>query len=346
MSEAAGKAVAPRIVAVIPAYNVVATIEEVVTQIPPLVAHVLVVDDASTDGTATLAQTLAARDSRIEVLRHESNGGVGAAMITGFRRALELEAAIVVKVDGDGQMPLALLPRLLEPLIEGRADYVKGNRFRDFLAIRQMPPLRRFGNLMLSFLAKAATGYWHLFDPTNGYVAIRGEVLAALPFHRIDRRWFFETSMLTRLYLIGAVVRDVAMPARYSGETSNLKVSHVLRDFPGRLLFAFAKRIVLRYFVYDFGVASLHIAVGSVLFLAGVIFGGYNWYWYASHQLAAPTGTVVLAAVMLILGFQLLLSATALDLAAVPREPINDGPLDDGPLDESAPRSEIGAAVP
>lgn len=327
-SSGGARPVSPRIVAVIPAFNVAATLEGVATQIPRLVTHVLIVDDASTDGTATIARTLATRDPRIEVLRHESNGGVGAAMITGFRRALELGAAIVVKVDGDGQMPLAFLPRLLEPLIEGRADYVKGNRFRDFTAIRQMPPLRRFGNLVLSFLAKAATGYWHLFDPTNGYVAIRGEVLAALPLHRIDRRWFFETSMLTRLYLMRAVVRDVAIPARYAGAPSNLKVSHVLRDFPGRLVYAFARRIVLRYFVYDFAVASLHIAAGLGLFVTGVLFGGYNWYWYASHQLAAPTGTVVLAAVLLILGFQLLLSATALDLVAVPREPINDGPLE------------------
>ncbi len=318
-----------RIAAVIPAFNVGATIDQVVRALPPLVTHVLIVDDASTDGTAAIVESLAARDPRVESIRHDVNGGVGAAMISGFRRALELDAAIVVKIDGDGQMPLGFLPQLLAPLLDGRADYVKGNRFRHLEEIQQMPPLRRFGNLILSFLAKGATGYWNCFDATNGYTAIRGDVLAEVPLEKIDRRWFFEISMLTRLYLLRAVVRDVPIPARYEGAASNLNVAHVVRDFPGRLLYAFARRIVLRYFVYDFAVASLHIALGFPLLLAGLLFGGYKWYWYASHRIAAPTGTVTLAAVMIILGFQALLAATALDLAAVPREPINGGPLRD-----------------
>jgi glycosyltransferase involved in cell wall biosynthesis len=333
-----------RVVTVIPAFNVAGTIARVAEQMPPLVSHIIIVDDASTDGTVAVVEQLAARDVRVELIRHQANGGVGAAMVSGFRRALELDAAIVVKVDGDGQMPLAFLPRLIEPLLDGRADYVKGNRFRDRKEIRQMPPLRRFGNLVLSFLAKAATGYWNCFDPTNGYTAIRGEVLAALPLEKVDRRWFFEISMLTRLYLLGAVVRDEAIPARYEGAPSSLSVAHVVRDFPARLLYAFARRIVLRYFVYDFSVVSLHIAGGLPLFLGGLLFGGYKWYWYASHQIAAPTGTVVLAAVMLILGFQLLLSATMLDLAAVPNEPINEGPLPPALRAEPVPSPRAGSS--
>jgi dolichol-phosphate mannosyltransferase len=319
-----------RIAAVIPAFNVASTIEAVAGAMPEMVTDVIVVDDGSTDGTISLVERLAARDPRIELIRRDSNGGVGAAMLTGFRRALELRAHVVVKVDGDGQMPLAFLPKLVAPLLDGRADYVKGNRFRDFEAIRQMPRLRRAGNLVLSFLAKAATGYWNLFDATNGYTAIRADVLAALPLHLIDRRWFFEISMLTRLYLLGAVVRDEPIPARYEGAPSNLSVPHILLDFPGRLVYAFLRRIVLRYFVHDFTIASLHLGAGLPLFVAGVLFGGYKWYWYASHQAAAPTGTIVLAAVMIILGFQLLLSATVLDLQAVPTSPINDGPLREG----------------
>jgi dolichol-phosphate mannosyltransferase len=328
-----------RIAAVIPAFNVAGTIEAVAGAMPDLITHVIVVDDGSTDGTASLVENLAARDARIELVHRDANGGVGAAMVTGFRRALELRAQIVVKIDGDGQMPLAFLPKLVTPLLDGRADYVKGNRFRDFEAIRQMPVLRRLGNLALSFLAKAATGYWNLFDATNGYTAIRGEVLAALPLQRVDRRWFFEISMLTRLYLAGAVVKDEPIPARYEGAPSNLSVAHILVDFPGRLVYAFLRRVVLRYFVYDFTIASLHLGAGLPLFVAGVLFGGYKWYWYASHRLAAPTGTVALAAVMIILGFQLLLSATVLDLQAVPRDPINDGPLAEGePLQRVSPR--------
>jgi dolichol-phosphate mannosyltransferase len=334
-----------RIVAVIPAYNVAGTIERVIAEMPPLVTHILVVDDASTDDTVDVVLRSAARDSRIEFLRHTTNGGVGAAMISGFRRALELDPAIVVKIDGDGQMPLSYLPRLIAPLLDGRADYVKGNRFRDSKEIRQMPPLRRFGNLILSFLAKAATGYWSSFDPANGYTAIRGEVLAMLPLEAIDHGWFFEISMLTRLYLLGAVVHDEPIPARYEGAPSSLSVAHVARDFPARLLYAFARRVVLRYFVYDVSMASVELAAGLPLFLAGLLFGGYKWYWYASRDIAAPAGTVVLAAVLIILGAQLLLSVIALDLAAVPSAPINDGPLRVASVEAGILAARNGAAA-
>lgn len=315
------------IVAVIPAFNVGGTVTSVLAALPPSISHVVVIDDGSTDDTARIVESFRPTDARVELIRHAENRGVGAAMVTGFRRALELRAAIVVKLDADGQMPLSFLPRLLAPLLDGTADYVKGNRFRDFRAIRSMPPLRRFGNVILSFLAKAATGYWHCFDPTNGFVAIRGEVLAELPLHRIDAGYYFEISMLSHLYLVGAVVKDEAMPAKYGDEPSSLSVPRVLRDFPLRLLYSLSRRLVLKYFLYDFTLTSLFIAAGVPLFMAGVLYGGYNWYWYATHRLAAPIGTVVLSAVLIILGFQLLLSATALDLIGVPRQPLNDGAL-------------------
>src|SRR6185436_19871169 len=138
--------------------------------------------------------------------------------LTGFRKALELNADIVVKIDGDGQMDTTHLPNLLAPLIQGQADYTKGNRFRDFQALQKMPGIRRIGNMGLGFLTKAATGYWNLFDPTNGFVAIHSQVLAQLSFNNIDQTYFFETSMLANLYLLSAVVKDVPMPALYKGE--------------------------------------------------------------------------------------------------------------------------------
>lgn len=318
------------IAAVIPAFNVGRGIEGVLREMPAMVDTVIVVDDGSADDTAATVERLAKLDPRIVLIRHERNFGVGAAMVTGFRKALELEAVVVVKIDGDGQMPLALLPNLIEPLLRGEADYVKGNRFRDFQAIRKMPPLRRFGNVVLSFLAKAATGYWSSFDPTNGFVAIRADVLSQLPLHRIDPTYFFEMSMLSHLYLIGAVVKEEPMAARYEGEPSSLSIPRVLVGFPGRLLASALRRIFLKNFVYDFSLASLQLASGLPLLLAGLIYGGYHWLWYATHHIAAPTGTVVLAALMIILGFQLLLSAITLDLQSVPRDPINHGPIEMG----------------
>lgn len=316
-----------QIAAVIPAFNVDRVINAVLREMPAQIHTVIVVDDGSVDDTAAVVERCAETDKRIRLVRHDRNRGVGAAMVTGFARSLELNAAVVVKIDGDGQMPLWVLPHLIKPLISGEADYVKGNRFRDFQAIRRMPPFRRFGNIVLSFLAKAATGYWQCFDPTNGFVAIRGDVLSQMPLSRIDPGYFFEISMLSHLYLLGAVVRDQPMPARYEGEPSSLSILRVVREFPGRLLSALVRRIVLKNFLYDFSVESIEIAAGVPLLLAGVIYGGYHWFWYATHGIAAPTGTVVLSALLIILGFQLLLSAIALDLQAVPRDPINSGPL-------------------
>ena len=315
------------LVAVVPSYNVGRELGGVLRQMPAMVKTVIVVDDASTDDTRAIAERYAQIDPRVIVVAHETNRGVGGAMVTGFRKALEVGADVVVKADGDGQMPLFLVPQLVQPLVDGTADYTKGNRFRDFQAIRAMPLIRRIGNVALSFLAKAATGYWHCFDPTNGFVAIRADVLSQVPLAKVDRTYFFETSMLSHLYVLGAVVKEVPMPARYAGETSSLSIGRVLWQFPGKLLGCLIRRITLKNFVYDFTVESFQIACGLPLVLAGVVYGAYNWWWYTSRDLAAPTGTVVLPAMAIMMGMQLLISAVNLDLEAIPREPINGGPL-------------------
>jgi dolichol-phosphate mannosyltransferase len=315
------------VAAVIPAYNVGKELGGVLRQMPALFRTIIVVDDGSRDDTAAVVERYAAIDPRIMLLRHETNHGIGGAMVTGFGKALEAGADVVVKVDGDGQMPLWLVPQLVQPLIDGTADYTKGNRFRDFQAVRVMPLVRRIGNVILSFLAKAATGYWHCFDPTNGFIAIRADVLSQLPLQKIDRTYFFETSMLSHLYVLGAVVKEIPMPARYAGETSSLSIAQVVRQFPAKLVASLLRRLALKNFVYDFNLESFHIAAGLPLLAAGVGYGGYNWWWYVKHNLPAPTGTVVLSALLVMVGVQLLISAVNLDLQAIPREPINSGPI-------------------
>jgi glycosyltransferase involved in cell wall biosynthesis len=326
------------VAAVVPAYNVGQEIAAVLRSIPPMVQTIVVVDDASRDDTAAIVERCAAVDPRVIVVRHTGNRGVGGAMVTGFRTAIDAGADIAVKVDGDGQMPLWLVPHLVQPLIDGEADYTKGNRFRDFQALRQMPAVRRLGNVALSFMAKAATGYWRCFDPTNGFIAIRADVLSQLPLQKIDATYFFETSMLAQLYLIGAVVKEVPMPARYAGEKSSLSIGRVLREFPLKLLGSLLRRLLLKNFVYDFNLESLQLAAGVPLFFGGVAFGLWKWIWYSQHHLAAPTGTVVLPALAIMLGVQFLVSAATLDLQAVPRDPVNRGALLEGDvrLDEGA----------
>ncbi len=316
-----------RIAIILPAYNEAARIAAVLRALPSYVRHIIVVDDCSRDATSNVVRQVAAEDSRIELIRHEQNQGVGGAMITGLARARELKAQLVVKMDGDGQMSASDLPALLRPLISGQADFAKGNRFHDFLALTQMPPLRRAGNMGLSFLTKAAVGYWNIADPCNGYVALRGEVLAALPLHALQRSYFFETSLLAQLFLLGAVIRDVPMPARYGQETSKLRISRVLLEFPPKLLGCLLRRLVLKNFIYDFSMESLYLLAALPLLLGGGVYGGVNWLRYAWLGVGAPTGTVVIPAMMIILGFQLLLSALGEDVRNVPQRPLCGGPL-------------------
>ena len=140
-----------------------------------------------------------------------------------------------------------------------------------------MPFVRRLGNLGLSFLTKAATGYWNIFDPTNGFFAIRAEILAQLPFNKIDHRYYFETSMLANLYLLGAMVMDVPIPARYGNETSHLSIRRTLFEFTLKLLATFLRRIILRYYIYDFSMMSLYLMIGIPLLLFGGIIGSVKW---------------------------------------------------------------------
>lgn len=312
------------IAAVVPCYRVAREIQSVLQTVPAYIRHIIVVDDASPDSTADLVAASAKNDGRILLIHHPSNQGVGGAMVTGYRKALELGAEVVVKIDGDGQMDMAHLPALIRPLIDGRADYTKGNRFRDFRALQRMPLARRIGNMGLAFLSKAATGYWNTFDFTNGFLAIRSAVLAQLQLDKIDRTYFFETSMLAHLYLIGAVVKDVPMPARYRNEVSSLVISRVLLEFPLKLVATLVRRLALKNFIYDFSMGSIYLLIGVPLLLFGFTFGIYKWIRYASIGVPAPTGTVMLPTLSVLLGIQLLLSAIEIDLRSVPTEPLSN----------------------
>ena len=315
------------IIVIIPAYGVERELGAVLESIPAFIRHIVVVNDASPDGTAEVIRAAGLRDQRIVPVTHTKNQGVGGAMISGYKKALEYGPQIVVKLDGDGQMSARDIPTLIAPLIAGQADFTKGNRFRDFQALARMPFIRRIGNLALSFLSKSATGYWNCFDPTNGFLALRGEILAQMPLEHIHKSYFFEISQLSQLYLVGACLRDVPMPARYADETSNLSIPKVLFEFPPKLLGVFIRRILLHYFLYDFSIGSVYMLAGLPLFLFGLIFGGMEWIHYASRGIPAPTGTVMLATLTVILGFQFLLSAVSIDLQSVPREPLSK-PLD------------------
>jgi dolichol-phosphate mannosyltransferase len=306
-----------KVCVVIPMYRVEAYIQAVIAAIPQWVWRIVLVDDASPDGSAAAACALG--DPRVVLLRHEHNQGVGGAVMTGFKAAQEMGARVAVKMDGDGQMLPDYLWDLAEPILAGRADYVKGNRFFHVKEVAQMPFVRRVGNLGLSFLTKIASGYWNVFDPTNGYVAINLQAFNSLDLSRVHKRYFFETSLLMALNLARAVVLEVPMPARYSGEISSLSTRRALLEFPYYLLRGLVYRIWLQYFVLDFSVGSLFLTIGVLLGLFGTAWGAHHWLESVRSGIPASTGTVMIAVLPVILGFQLLLQCLTYDIQNVPK---------------------------
>jgi dolichol-phosphate mannosyltransferase len=305
------------IAVVIPAYRVAAYIADVIARVPPLVRHIVVVDDASPDNLQVALANVP--DTRLRVLRHDVNRGVGGAMKTGFMEALALGADIVVKVDGDGQMDPALIPQFIEPIVSGEADFTKGNRFDDLAFIRRMPFVRRLGNMALSFLVKLASGYWHAFDPCNGYVALRSSVLERVNPQRLEDRYFFEISLLCEAYFAKAVLQDIPMKPVYAGETSSLNPAASIADFTPRLVRRSMHRLLMSYFVRDFNVVSVFLVAGVPAMLFGVAWSAFHWMQSIRLQKFASTGTVIIGMLAIVLGFQLLLQAVVLDVGNEPR---------------------------
>lgn len=310
------------IAVVIPSYKVKAHILDVIARIGPEVSAIFVVDDQCPEGSGDhVAQCCT--DNRIRVVRNTVNMGVGGATMAGYAAAIEEGHDILVKVDGDGQMDPSLIPQFVGPIIEGLADYTKGNRFYDLTHIGQMPAIRLFGNAVLSFMSKFSSGYWDIFDPTNGYTAIHAKVAAQLPLDKISRRYFFESDMLFRLNTMRCVVMDIPMDALYADEVSNLRVRAVLGEFLGKHLGNFAKRIGYNYFLRDMSAASLHLILGLLLTTFGTVFGAYHWALSAAHQVFTGSGTVMLAALPLIMGLQFLLAFVVHDTQTTPRQPMH-----------------------
>lgn len=310
------------IAVVIPCYKVVQHIEGVISQIGPEVDRIYCVDDACPEHSGDHVERTIT-DPRVHVVRNPVNLGVGGAVMNGYRHAIADGATVIVKIDGDGQMDPRLVENFVAPILGGEADYTKGNRFFDLREIKQMPLFRRIGNLGLSFLAKASTGYWDVFDPTNGYTAIHARAAAHLPFESISNRYFFETDILFRLNTLRGVVLDIPMDARYGDEVSNLKISKIFFEFLGKHMRNLCKRIGYNYFLRDMPIASLELVAAILLLGFGLIFGGVNWWRSTAAEVSTPLGTIMIATVCVVSGLQFLLAFLAYDTSSVPRRPIH-----------------------
>lgn len=306
---------------VVPAYRVEKHVIDVLTRMGPEVSKVWVVDDACPNKSGQIVQSEIS-DPRVQVIYHNSNAGVGGATITGYRAALQDNAELIVKVDGDGQMFPEDIGKLISPLISKEADYTKGNRFDSLQDLRKMPKLRILGNAVLSLMSKISTGYWSVNDPTNGFTAIHRSALDRVDLEKLSKRYFFESDMLFRLNLAGAVVRDVALPARYGDEKSNLKIRKVLFEFPLKHARNHLKRIGYRYYLREWSIGSIELVFGCLLSLTGAVFGLTTVLGAIARGEAATAGQVTFASLTIILGFQLILSFISYDIQSEPKIPL------------------------
>ncbi|KRB83391.1 glycosyltransferase family 2 protein [Duganella sp. Root198D2] len=307
---------------VIPTFKARNHILGVITEIGTEVKRIYVVDDCCPDKTGDYVEQ-ACKDQRVVVVRHTENQGVGGAVMTGYAAAIEDGMGILVKIDSDGQMDPALIPDFIAPILNGEADYTKGNRFFDLEDVRSMPKMRLFGNAVLSLMCKLSSGYWNLFDPTNGYTAIHANVARHLPFNKISRRYFFETDMLFRLNTLRAVVVDVPMEAKYGDEVSNLKISKIIGEFFVKHVRNFSKRIFYNYYLRDMSLASIELPLGLALSGFGLAYGSYHWMHSVQTGIATTAGTVMLAALPALMGLQLILAFISYDISTVPRRRIH-----------------------
>jgi glycosyltransferase involved in cell wall biosynthesis len=300
---------------VIPAYKAAATIVDVVRGALQVCDNVIVVDDACPQNSGDVASVEFARELRVHVIRHPQNLGVGGAMKTGLRRAVEMGADFIVKIDSDGQMDPRYVPDLVRLLeLNPKIALVKGNRFIDGSIARVMPGLRLIGNSALTLLVRMTTGYWSGIDPTNGFLVMRARSLERISLDSLSDRYYFEISLLCAFGMRKVEIAEAEIPAVYNSAPSSLSIARVLLTFPFALAGSFVKRILWQYLIADMNVGSLLLLVGITLTSLSAYFG-ISW-WHQALQSGIPTtpGSAILAFAPLMMGFQLLLNALLYDV--------------------------------
>lgn len=264
------------IAVIVPAFNEEKLIGKVLKTIPSFVDHVVVIDDASSDRTGEVVKTHQEEDSRITYIQHKINEGVGGAIVTGYKWARDHEIDISVVMAGDAQMDPKDLPELLDPVVEGATDYSKGNRLFTGKAWKVIPKSRYFGNAVLSFLTKIASGYWHVADSQSGYGAITLEALKTIDVDAIYKRYGMPNDLLVKLNVYNFRVQDIPVTPVYGiGERSGIKIYKVVFTLSFLLMKLFLWRLKEKYVIRDFHPLVLFYLMGFVLTPIGIVFGFY-----------------------------------------------------------------------
>jgi len=300
---------------VIPAFNEELLIEDTLRSIPPYVDRIFVIDDCSNDRTAAIAGEFSKNDIRFTCISHKVNKGVGAAIITGYKRIVQEKIDIAAVMAGDNQMDPKHLPELLDPIVEGKADYTKGNRLINGEFRKGMSAWRSFGNVILTFLTKMASGYWQLMDPQNGYTAISRNALERINLDTIYPWYGYCNDLLVKLNVFGFKVRDVVMPAKYGLEKSKIRYKKYIFKLSWLLLKDFLWRLKTKYIWLSFHPLVLFYLFGILLTPIGIFGALYSLYFkFILNQSLFVRG--VLSLLIFIIGMQFLFFAMLFDMQA------------------------------
>lgn len=299
---------------IVPCYNEEKLVEKTMSTMPDFVDHIIVVDDSSTDSTWSVIKAYAKKNARVVPVHLDKNEGIGGAYQHGFSTALKKKADLIVTMAGDAQCNPDYISAMIDALLEKNVDYVKANRFFHLEDLKQMPRFRRIGNTVITILTKFSTGYYSIFDSQNGYGVFRRKTLELLPMQTLGKRYDYENTLLIALSIMGAKVADEPVPAIYGDEVSTIPVFKTTVRALKVVWHGFWKRIYYKYVLYGFHPIALTLFGGLLLLTIGALFGAYIIFERIVHDLSPSTGTVMLCALPLFLGFQLLLTSLIMDV--------------------------------
>ena len=247
-------------------------------------------------------------NSNVHVIFNERNIGVGGSTKKGFEWLLEKDCQIIIKMDADYQMNPCDIPKMCNPILKNECDSTKGNRFTNFEKLIKMPKIRLIGNVFLSYLTKFSTGYWEIFDPTNGFIAFNAETLREINFSKTDNRFFFETEILFRCALQNIVIKNVSIDANYFSNYSSLNPAKEIYPFLVKNIKLIFKRIIYQYYILDFNVGSIELFLSLIFGLVSFIIGIYLFIISNITNNMATAGTVSIFIILSIIGIQFFLS--------------------------------------
>jgi glycosyltransferase involved in cell wall biosynthesis len=306
-----------KIAALVPAYNEEKLIKKTIQSMPDFVDLIIVVNDCSQDNTAV--EIRSAKEKRVMLIEHHKNTGLGGAIKSAVREAKKQEVEIGVVMAGDNQMDPHYLPALLDPICEEDYDMTKANRFYSSDGYNNMPKYRVFGSIVLAFMTRVTSGYWNIMDPQNGYVAYGPKVLERLNFEKITNGYALENDILINLNILGLRIKEIPVKAVYGEEVSHMKMWKIIPQFTWFLFLGFFRRIFKKYVLRGIHPIALFFFSGTLLFMWGLGFGAIKWIESINTGVAATTGTVMLAALPLLMGFEMLLWAFVLDIQEQPK---------------------------